>query len=293
VGDGTTIRRVGVVGAGLMGSGIVEVVARSGAAVSFVEPSDELVAAGHARIARSLATAVERGKLDADERDAIVDRISAATDLDALADVDLVVEAATEDEGAKLEVFRRLDQVTEPGTILASNTSSIPISRLAGATGRPGDVIGIHFFNPPPVMALVELIPASTTSEATLDTARGWVASLGKTTVVSRDEAGFIVNRVLIPFLNDAVGLLERGVATREDIDTACRLGLGHPMGPLQLADLIGLDTVAAIGEVLAAANDDERFGPPALLRTLVADGKLGRKSGEGFYRYGGSSSGT
>jgi 3-hydroxybutyryl-CoA dehydrogenase len=293
VGDGTTIHRVGVVGAGLMGSGIVEVVARSGASVTFVEPTDELVAAGRARVARSLATAVERGKLDADERDAIVDRISAATDLDALADVGLVVEAATEDEGAKLEVFRRLDQVTEPGTILASNTSSIPIERLAGATGRPGDVIGIHFFNPPPVMPLVELIPAASTSEATLEAARSWVASLGKTTVVSRDEAGFIVNRVLIPFLNDAVGLLERGVATREDIDTACRLGLGHPMGPLQLADLIGLDTVAAIGEVLAAANDDERFGPPALLRTLVADGKLGRKSGEGFYPYGASSSGT
>jgi len=286
VADGTTVRRVGVVGAGLMGCGIVEVAARAGADVTFLEPSDELVAAGRARIERSLAAAVDRGKLDAVERDAIVARIEAATDVDALADVDLVVEAATEDEGAKLEVFRRLDGVTRSDVILASNTSSIPIARLAAATSRPGKVIGIHFFNPPPVMPLVELIPAASTSDETVAAAQAWVAALGKTTVVSRDEAGFIVNRVLIPFLHDAVGLLERGVATRDDIDTACRLGLGHPMGPLQLADLIGLDTVAAIGGVLAAANDDDRFAPPELLRRLVAEGKLGRKSGEGFYRY-------
>ena len=285
-GSGATVRRVGVVGAGLMGSGIAEVAARAGASVTFVEPTPDLVVAGRARIERSLATAVERGKLDADERDAIVGRLAGATELDALADVDLVVEAAIEDEAAKIEVFRRLDAATPPEAILASNTSSIPIARLAAATGRPDRVIGIHFFNPPPVMPLVELIPAGSTSEDTLGFARSWATSLGKTTVVSRDEAGFIVNRVLIPFLNDAVQLLERGVATREDIDTACRLGLGHPMGPLQLADLIGLDTVAAIGEVLASANDDERFGPPAMLRGLVADGKLGRKSGEGFYRY-------
>jgi 3-hydroxybutyryl-CoA dehydrogenase len=286
-GSDATVRRVGVVGAGLMGSGIAEVAARAGASVTFVEPTPDLVATGRARIERSLATAVDRGKLDAGERDAIVGRISGATDLSALGDVDLVVEAATEDEAAKLEVFRRLDAATPPGAVLASNTSSIPIARLAAATGRPDRVIGIHFFNPPPVMPLVELIPAGPTSEPTLSLARSWAASLGKTTVVSRDEAGFIVNRVLIPFLNDAVRLLDDGVATREDIDAACRLGLGHPMGPLQLADLIGLDTVAAIGEVLASANDDQRLGPPALLRRLVAEGKLGRKSGEGFYPYG------
>ena len=287
MGDGTTIHRVGVVGAGLMGSGIVEVAARAGAEVTFVEPTQELVLAGRERIARSLGTAVERGKLDAVERDAIVARIAASTDLGALADVDLVVEAATEDEAAKLAVFRRLDAVTRSEVILASNTSSIPIGRLASATRRPAEVIGIHFFNPPPVMPLVELIPAASTSEETLAAAETWAASLGKTTVVSRDEAGFIVNRVLIPFLNDAIGLLDRGVATREDIDTACRLGLGHPMGPLQLADLIGLDTVAAIGEVLATANADDRFGPPPMLRRLVEEGKLGCKTGEGFYPYG------
>jgi len=285
-GSGTTVRRVGVVGAGLMGSGIVEVVARAGADVTFVEPTDDLVEAGRARIERSLGTAVDRGKLDAGERDAALARIDGATELDALADVDVVVEAATENEAAKLEVFRRLDAVTPPGIVLASNTSSIPIARLAAATGRPDRVIGIHFFNPPPVMPLVELIAAASTSDDTVAFAREWTAALGKMTVVSRDEAGFIVNRVLIPFLNDAIGLLERGVATREDIDTACRLGLGHPMGPLQLADLIGLDTVASIGEVLATANEDERFGPPPMLRRLIEDGKLGRKTGEGFYRY-------
>ena len=285
-GSDPAVRRVGVVGAGLMGSGIAEVAARAGASVTFVEPTPDLVAAGRARIERSLATAVDRGKLDAGERDAIIGRISGATDLAALGDIDLVVEAATEDEAAKLEVFRRLDAVTPSGAILASNTSSIPIARLAAATDRPDRVIGIHFFNPPPVMPLVELIPAGSTSETTVALARSWAASLGKATVVSRDEAGFIVNRVLIPFLNDAVRLLEDGVATREDIDAACRLGLGHPMGPLQLADLIGLDTVAAIGEVLAAANGDERLGPSAMLRRLVAEGKLGRKSGEGFYPY-------
>jgi 3-hydroxybutyryl-CoA dehydrogenase len=269
-----------------MGSGIVEVAARAGADVTFVEATEELARAGRERIERSLATAVDRGKLDAAERDDVLRRIRSATDLGTLAEADVVVEAATEDDTAKLEVFRRLDAVTRPQAVLASNTSSIPIARLASVTGRADRVIGIHFFNPPPVMPLVELIPAASTSEATLGFAQAWAESLGKTTVVSRDEAGFIVNRVLIPFLNDAVQLLDRGVATREDIDTACRLGLGHPMGPLQLADLIGLDTVAAIGDVLVAANGDERFGPPPLLRRLVAEGKLGRKTGEGFYRY-------
>jgi 3-hydroxybutyryl-CoA dehydrogenase len=280
------VRRVGVVGAGLMGSGIAEVAARAGAGVTFVEPTEELVAAGRERIERSLGTAVDRGKLDPSERDAVFARITGATDLDALRDADVVVEAATEDEAAKLDVFRRLDVVTRPQIVLASNTSSIPIARLADATRRPDRVIGIHFFNPPPVMPLVELIPAASTSRDTLAFAESWTASLGKTTVVSRDEAGFIVNRILIPFVNDAVRLLDAGVATRDDIDTACRLGLGHPMGPLQLADLIGLDTVAAIGDVLASAHGEGRSAPPPLLRRLVAEGKLGRKSGEGFYRY-------
>jgi 3-hydroxybutyryl-CoA dehydrogenase len=285
--DVSEVRHVGVVGAGLMGSGIAEVVARAGTRVTFVEGSPELVEAGRARIEDSLAAAVTKGKLGADDRDAALVRLEGADDLAALADCDLVVEAATEDPEAKEAIFARLGELTRPEVVLASNTSSIPIARLAEASARPDRVIGIHFFNPVPVMPLVELIPAASTSPETLAMARAWAGSLGKECVVSKDEAGFIVNRVLIPFLNDAVRLLEDGVATREDIDAACRLGLGHPMGPLQLADLIGLDTVAAIGEVLAGAHGDERLGPPTLLRRLVAEGKVGRKSGEGFYPYG------
>ncbi len=284
--NASEVRHVGVVGAGLMGSGIAEVAARAGLDVTFLEPNDELVAAGRERIEASTGTAAERGKLGADERDAILRRVRGTAEIEAFAAVDLVIEAATENEAAKLEVFRLLDAVVRPGVVLASNTSSIPIGRLAAATSRPGLVIGIHFFNPPPVMALVELIPAAATAPETLAFARAWAESLGKTCVVSKDEAGFIVNRMLIPFLHDAVRLLEGEVSTREDIDAACRLGLGHPMGPLQLADLIGLDTVASIGDVLHAAHGEERMGPPPLLRRLVAEGKLGRKSGEGFYRY-------
>jgi 3-hydroxybutyryl-CoA dehydrogenase len=285
--DASEVRHVGVVGAGLMGSGIAEVVARAGTRVTFVEGSPELVEAGRARIEDSLAAAVTKGKLAEDDRDAALARLEGADDLSALAECDLVVEAATEDPGAKEAIFARLGQVSRSDVVLASNTSSIPIARLAEASGRPDRVVGIHFFNPVPVMPLVELIPAASTSPETLMFARAWAGSLGKECVVSKDEAGFIVNRVLIPFLGDAVRLLEDGVATREDIDAACRLGLGHPMGPLQLADLIGLDTVAAIGEVLADAHGDERLGPPALLRRMVAEGRLGRKAGEGFYRYG------
>lgn len=285
--EASQIRRVGVVGAGLMGSGIAEIVARAGAEVTFVEGSPELVQAGRRRIEGSLSEAVSRGKLGEADRDAALARITGVEDLAALADQDLVVEAATEDPAAKQAIFARLGELTGPEVVLASNTSSIPIARLAEASGRPAMVVGIHFFNPVPVMPLVEVIPAASTASETLALARAWATSLGKQVVVSKDEAGFIVNRVLIPFLNDAIRLLDTGVATREDIDAACRLGLGHPMGPLQLADLIGLDTVAAIGEVLAEANDDERLGPPALLRRMVAEGTLGRKSGEGFYPAG------
>jgi 3-hydroxybutyryl-CoA dehydrogenase len=280
------VRHVGIVGAGLMGSGIAEVVARAGTRVTFMEDTDELVASARGRIERSVETAVRRGKLDdADARDAL-GRIDAATDLSALATCDLVIEAAPEDLAVKQRIFSRLGEVTSPQAILASNTSSIPIVELGVASGRPDRVIGIHFFNPPPVMSLVELIPSIATSAETVERARTWVGSLGKETVTSRDEAGFIVNRVLIPFLNDAIAMLDRGIATRDDIDAACRLGLGHPMGPLQLADLIGLDTVLQIGEVLAQEFREPRYAPPPLLRRMAAAGRLGRKSGEGFYRY-------
>ncbi|HEY7666986.1 MAG TPA: 3-hydroxybutyryl-CoA dehydrogenase [Actinomycetota bacterium] len=282
------VRRVGVVGAGLMGSGIVEVVARAGAEVRFVEANDDLVARGRSAIERSVGRAVERGKLDAGGAEAILGRIEAATELEALADVDLAIEAATEDPVAKRTIFECLGAITRPDVVLASNTSSIPIVELALASGRPDKVVGMHFFNPPPVMALLEVTPALTTSPETLAFARAYGTDvLGKTCVTAKDEAGFIVNRLLVPYLFDAIRLLQDGFATREDIDTAIHLGLAHPMGPLALTDLIGLDTMLAIGEVLHAEFRDPRYAPPPLLRRMVAAGLLGRKTGSGFYQHG------
>jgi 3-hydroxybutyryl-CoA dehydrogenase len=269
-----------------MGSGIVEVCARAGLRVTFVEGSDELVEAGRGRVERSVAKAVERGKLEAAAAEAALHRIDASTDLGALAEVDLVIEAATEDRDAKAAIFGELARLTRPEVVLASNTSSIPIRELGAASGRPDHVIGMHFFNPPPVMALLELTPSEDTSEETYELVRTFGADvLGKTCVRSGDEAGFIVNRLLIPYLFDAIRLYESGFASRDDIDTAMRLGLAHPMGPLTLSDLIGLDTLLAIGDVLRAAFPrDPRFEAPALLRDLVAQGKLGKKTGGGLY---------
>jgi 3-hydroxybutyryl-CoA dehydrogenase len=281
------VRHVGVVGCGVMGSGIVEIVARSGAEVVFIENNEELVANGRALLERSIGKAVERGKLDASDAKAALDRVHGYVDLGALAGSDLVIEAATENVQAKLGVFRRLGEVTRPEVVLASNTSSIPIVELAVASARPDKVVGMHFFNPPPVMALLELIPALTTSDETLAFVRAYGTDvLGKTCVLARDEAGFIVNRLLIPYLNDAIRLLENASATREDIDAAVHLGLAHPLGPLALSDLIGLDTTLAIGEVLFDEFGDPRYAPPPLLQRMVAAGKLGRKSGAGFYEY-------
>jgi 3-hydroxybutyryl-CoA dehydrogenase len=284
--EAKTVRHVGVVGCGLMGSGIVEVCARAGLRVTFVEGSDELVAAGRGRVERSVGKAVERGKLDAAAAEEALARIDAATDLGALAGVDLVIEAATEDRDAKRRIFARLGEVIRPEVVLASNTSSIPIRELGAASGRPGEVIGMHFFNPPPVMALLELTPSESTSPETFELVRAFGTDvLGKTCVRSGDEAGFIVNRLLIPYLFDAIRLYESGFATREDIDTAMHLGLAHPMGPLALSDLIGLDTLLAIGDVLREAFPGEaRYEAPKLLRDLVAEGKFGKKSGGGFY---------
>jgi 3-hydroxybutyryl-CoA dehydrogenase len=279
------IRRVGVVGAGLMGSGIVEVCARAGLEVTFIEGSEELVAAGRGRVERSIAKGVDRGKLDAAAAGEALARIAGVADLGGLADADLVIEAATEDREAKRGIFSRLGELTRPEVVLASNTSSIPIGLLGEASGRADRVIGMHFFNPPPVMALLELTPSEATSEPTYELVRAFGTEiLGKTCVRSRDEAGFIVNRLLIPYLYDAIRLFESGFASREDIDTAMRLGLAHPMGPLELSDLIGLDTLLAIGEVLRDAfPGDPRFEAPELLRRMVAEGRLGRKFGGGF----------
>jgi len=269
-----------------MGSGIVEVCARAGCDVTYVEPTEELVAAGRARIERSVGRAVERGKLEAADAEHALGRITGATDLGVLAGSDLLIEAVAEDLETKLDVFRKLDGLTRPEVVLASNTSSIPIVELALATGRPDKVVGTHFFNPPPVMKLLELIPALTTSEETLAFARAFGERLGKTTVVAKDHAGFIVNRFLVPYLNDAARLYDEGFATREDIDAAILLGLGHPMGPLALMDLVGIDTCVHVADVLYTEFGDERYKAPPVLRRMVAAGRLGRKSGRGFYEY-------
>ncbi|MFM7718596.1 MAG: 3-hydroxybutyryl-CoA dehydrogenase [Actinomycetota bacterium] len=280
------VRTVGVVGCGLMGSGIVEAVARSGAGVVYLESSPDLVAAGRARIERSLAKAVERGRVSPEDRDLALAAITGTTDLAGLADVDLVIEAATEDYATKREVFRRLDGTVRGDVILASNTSSIPIADLGAATDRPDRVVGMHFFNPVPVMGLIEIVKAITTSEETVAFARAFAVTLGKTSVESRDRAGFIVNRLLIPYLNNAVRMLEEGFATREDIDAAIHLGLNHPMGPLQLIDFIGVDTTLFVANVLYEEFRDPLYAPPPLLKRMVTAGHLGRKTGRGFYDY-------
>jgi 3-hydroxybutyryl-CoA dehydrogenase len=280
------VRTVGIIGCGLMGSGIAETVARAGQTVVFLEASEELVERGRNRIETSTLRAVERGRLETAERDTLLGRISGTTDVHELADVDLVIEAATEDHDTKVGMFRRLDEVTKPEVILASNTSSIPIADLGAATSRPDKVLGMHFFNPVPVMGLIELVRAITTSEDTVEFGRAYGVALGKTTVESRDRAGFIVKALLIPYLNGAIRMLEDGFATREDIDTAIHLGLNHPMGPLQLIDLIGLDTHLFIANVLFEEFKEPTFAPPPLLRRMVTAGRLGRKVGRGFYDY-------
>ena len=280
------VRTVGIIGCGLMGSGIAETVARAGQTVVFLEASEELVERGRNRIETSTLRAVERGRLETADRDTLLGRISGTTDVHELADVDLVIEAATEDHDTKVGMFRRLDEVTKPDVILASNTSSIPIADLGAATSRPDKVLGMHFFNPVPVMGLIELVRAITTSEDTVEFGRAYGVALGKTTVESRDRAGFIVNALLIPYLNGAIRMLEDGFATREDIDTAIHLGLNHPMGPLQLIDLIGLDTHLFIADVLFEEFKEPTFAPPPLLRRMVTAGRLGRKVGRGFYDY-------
>jgi 3-hydroxybutyryl-CoA dehydrogenase len=281
------VRTVGVIGCGLMGSGITEVVARAGQRAVVLETSDELVERGRQRIETSTLRAVERGRLDADERTAVLGRVSLTTDVQDLSDVDLVIEAATEDHDTKIGMFRRLDEVTKPEVILASNTSSIPIADLAAATSRPDKVLGMHFFNPVPARGLIELVRAISSSDDTMAFGRAYGVVLGKTTVESRDRAGFIVNALLIPYLNGAIRMLEDGFATREDIDTAVHLGLNHPMGPLRLIDLIGLDTHLFIANVLFEEFKEPTFAPPPLLRRMVTAGLLGRKVGRGFYEYG------
>lgn len=280
------ITRVGIVGCGLMGSGIAEVCARAGYTVIVREVGRELLAAGLARIDGSLDRAVARGKLAAAERDAARSRIIGATNLSAFADCDLVVEAVAENLELKRRVFAELDAAAPRHALLASNTSSLAIIEMAAATGRPAQVLGLHFMQPVPVMPLLEIVRTFLTSDETLEAAQAFAARLGKTSVVCKDSPGFIVNRLLIPYLLHAIDALEKGIATKEDFDAAIKLGLNHPMGPFTLLDYIGLDTILFIADAVFDETKDARFAAPPLLRRMVSAGYLGRKGGRGFYDY-------
>ena len=284
----TTIKTVGIVGAGQMGSGIAHVCALAGYDVLLNDVSAERIKAGLTMIEGNLGRQVASGKITAADKQAAFARIKPATGFPGLAPADLVIEAAVENEGVKRDVFERLSKVVKPDAILASNTSSISITRLAAATSRPERFIGIHFMNPVPVMALVELIRGIATDEATFATAKAFVARLGKTATVSEDFPAFIVNRILLPMINEAIYTLHEGVGSVEAIDTAMRLGANHPMGPLQLADFIGLDTCLSIMQVLHEGLADSKYRPCPLLVKYVEAGWLGRKSGRGFYDYRG-----
>jgi len=280
------IRTVGVIGCGTMGSGICEVCARAGFDVVFMEPTDELVAAGHDRIRRSVERAVARAKMEPEAAEELLERISSTTTLDGLAGCDLVFEAVPEQLGLKKDVFAALDEVAKEEAIFATNTSSLPVIDMAVATKRPSRVVGFHFFNPAQVMKLVELVHTVATEEQVIESARRFAEGLGKVPVPCRDRAGFIANLLLFPYLNSAVRMFEAGYATREDIDAAMTLGCGHPMGPLALLDLIGLDSGYEICEALYRQWRDSQAAPAPLLKQYVTAGYLGRKSGRGFYRY-------
>ncbi|MFD5014919.1 3-hydroxybutyryl-CoA dehydrogenase [Streptomyces chartreusis] len=286
----TEIRRVGVVGCGLMGAGIAEVCARADVPVTVVERDAEAARAGRLRVLRSLDRAAANGRIDAARRDRAADLITVVDEIGALHEHDLVIEAVAEDERLKVDVFTRLDSVvTDERTILATNTSSIPVIRLAAATTRPDRVVGVHFFNPVPVLRLVELVPSLLTSPATADRAEEFVTgTLGKEVVRTRDKAGFVVNALLVPYLLAAIRMVESGSATVEDVDRGMVLGCAHPLGPLALTDLIGLDTTRAIAESLYAEFREPQYSPPPLLSRMVEAGLLGRKSGRGFHAYDG-----
>ena len=282
------IHRIGVVGSGLMGSGIAEVCARAGLDVLVNEINTEALEAGRDRITASMARGVRSGKVSEAERDEALDRIRFTTDLGEFTDRQLVIEAVAEHEPTKVEVFTTLDKVvTTPSAIFASNTSSIPIMKLAMATNRPEQVIGIHFFNPVPVLKLVELIPSLLSSPETQARADAFATQvLGKTVVRSQDRAGFVVNALLIPYLLSAIRMFESGFASAEDIDNGMVLGCAHPMGPLRLTDLIGLDTTKAVAESMYAEFKEPLFSAPPLLLRMVDAGLLGKKTGRGFYDY-------
>jgi 3-hydroxybutyryl-CoA dehydrogenase len=280
------ITRVGVLGCGLMGGGIAQVAATAGFATVVRDVGDAVLAKGRSGIRRSLDKLIEKGKLDAGARDGALERLSFTTDLGALGSCDLVIEAVTEDLQIKNALWRELDTLCPPATIFASNTSSLTIGEMASATARPDRFVGLHFFNPVPLMPLVEVVRAVTTSPATFDAAMAFARRVGKEPLVSRDRSGFIVNLLLVPYLLDAIRALERGVGTIADIDRGMQLGCGHPMGPFTLLDFVGLDTTARIAEIMFEEYREPRYAPPPLLRRMVTAGMHGRKTGRGFYDY-------
>ena len=280
------VKRIGVVGAGTMGRGIAQVCAASGFDVVMSDVSADAVAAGLASIGRQLARAVEKERMSAAEKDALLSRIETTTGIEAMAGVDVCIEAATENPEVKLDLFRAFESVCREDAILASNTSSISLTKIAGACSRPERVIGMHFFNPVPLMKLVELIRALQTSDATFEAAQALADRLGKTAVAVADSPGFVVNRMLVPMINEAVYALSEGLASAEEIDLAMQLGLSHPIGPLRLADLIGLDVCLDVMDVMYRQFSDSKYRPCPLLRKMVDAGRLGRKSGRGFYEY-------
>lgn len=276
----------GVVGAGQMGRGIAQVAAAAGYQVRLVDAKLEFAEKGKARIERALGRLVSKERMTAEDAEALLGRIHPAGEFGAFTDADIVVEAATEELSVKQEIFRQADEAMKDGAILASNTSSISLTKLAAATKRPELVIGMHFMNPVPLMKLVEIVRALQTNDETYQAVCAASEKMGKIFVSTKDMPGFIVNRMLIPFLNEACFALQEGLGTAEDIDTAAKLGLNHPMGPFELADLIGLDTVLYIAEVLHREFGDDKYRPPAILRNYVAAGWIGRKGGRGFYNY-------
>jgi len=282
------IRTVAVVGCGLMGSGIAEVAAKAGFTTIVREVDEALLEKGLGRIRKSLDRAVEKGKLDGADRDAAMERIRGTTSLDELAEADLVIEAIVENMDVKKELFSKLDDVCPQHTILASNTSSLTITEMAAATNRPDRFVGLHFFNPVPVMKLVEVVRTIATSDEAYRSAFEFTAAIGKDPIEAKDASGFIVNRLLVPYMLDSIRALEQGLGTIEDIDKGMVLGTGYPMGPFTLSDFVGIDTLFRIAEIMYEEYAETRFAPPPLLRRMVTLGYYGRKSGRGFYDYSG-----
>ena len=281
-----TIGRVGVIGCGLMGSGIAQVSAQAGFPTTVVEANQALLDKGLGGIRKSLEGLVAKARMTGAERDAALGRLQGATSLEALRDADLVIEAITENQPLKNEMFAKLDAICPPHALLASNTSSCNVTAMAAATKRPGQVLGLHFFNPVPLMKLVEVVQTILTDDEAVRDAFEWVQAVGKVPVRAKDSTAFIVNRLLVPYLLDAIRAYEGGLATLEDIDQAMKLGCGYPMGPFTLLDLVGLDTTMFVAEVMFEEYREPRYAPPPLLKRMVMAGRLGRKSGRGFYDY-------